>query len=77
MESAIISDPLRSMITVTRQGDGRIVVRAANRIMLFSEAEIERLYAFAGNKAMMQRYPVESPRRLTAEHSAQHIAPKD
>lgn len=59
MDSCVISDPLRVPVTAQRVDDGRILVRAPGRSkLLFSVAEIERLAAFAGNKATIQRYPM-------------------
>jgi hypothetical protein len=57
MNSAIVSDPLRATITATRQDDGRILVRAANRFLLFTDAEIKRLAEFSTGRATIQRFP--------------------
>ncbi len=70
MDSAIISDRLRSTIAATRQDDGRIVVRAANRFLIFTVDEIDRLARFARGEGVLQRYP----RRFTAEHSATSLS---
>jgi hypothetical protein len=50
VDCALISDKLRSPITATRQNDGRIIVRAANRFLMFTDAEIFRLASFARNE---------------------------
>jgi hypothetical protein len=56
--ATIISDPLRSMVTATRQADGRILVRAANRFLVFTEAEVLRLADFVRGLGTIQRHPV-------------------
>lgn len=63
MDSAVISDPLRNMVTATRQEDGRIVVRAGKHFMLFSVDEIDRLARFATNEPQLgrlERFPVQT-----------------
>ena len=58
MNCTIISDPLRSMITAERMANGRIALKAGKSTVLLSDAEIERLYDFAVNRAIIQRFPV-------------------
>lgn len=57
-ECAIISDPLRIPLVAQRLDDGRVMLRTPGRPPLFlSPQEVDRLSAFASNRATLQRYP--------------------
>lgn len=57
-DSVVISDALRVPITAERRADGGVAVRGHFRgVLALSEAECERLAAFATNRATLQRYP--------------------
>jgi hypothetical protein len=48
-------------MTAERQGD-RIFVRAGNRYLMFTEAEIDRLHAFARGQGQIQRHVLGADR---------------
>lgn len=56
MDTVTISDPLRAMITATRQQDGRIVLRAANRFIMLTDSEVDRLAKYARGLGSIQRH---------------------
>jgi hypothetical protein len=62
-DTAIISDPYRQPITVQRHRDGGVVVRCPRSVLLLSEAELSRLFDFAHDLGVLQRYVMapESP----------------
>jgi hypothetical protein len=56
LDSTIISDSRR--VTAHRRDDGRIIIHAPGTTMTLDVNEIERLARFAGNKDVIQRYPI-------------------
>jgi hypothetical protein len=52
-----ISDPLKIPITAQKQSDGSVILRGHKAVIILSQAELDRLFAFARNRAVIQRYP--------------------
>jgi hypothetical protein len=60
--SIVISDPYRTPITAQRHRDGGVVLRGPRSLLLLSDAELDRLVAFARDeppRARIQRYAVQ------------------
>jgi hypothetical protein len=66
MDSTIISDPLRVPITVQKRTDGGVVLRGHRDNIILSETELDRLFAFARDKAVLQRFPIAPKTPLAA-----------
>lgn len=59
MDAIVISDPMRVPTTAQRREDGKIIVRVPGKdvnTLIFSPAEIERLYRFSQGLGTMQRH---------------------
>jgi hypothetical protein len=70
-DAVVISDSYRVPTTAQRLQDGRIMIRTPGKPhLIFSAAEVERLYDFTVNRATLQRYPVvmAPESTLTDEH---------
>lgn len=60
----VISDEHRVPITADKQSDGTVILRGPRSLLILSEAEMDRLVAFARDEPMkprIQRYPVNAP----------------
>ena len=63
------SDPLRVPITVQKRAEGGIVLRGHRDNIILSEAELDRLFAFARDEAHIQRFPMAPKSGLAGTHS--------
>jgi hypothetical protein len=65
-DALIISDPLKIPLTAQKQSDGGVILRGHKSVLILSQSELDRLFAFAHNRAVIQRYPMAPKRSLDA-----------
>lgn len=59
-ESIVVSERFRSPVIAEKRDGGGVVLRSARHWIALSPEELDRVVAFAGNRAHIQRYPVGS-----------------